>query len=632
MTPAGSLRESPRIEKGTPIKAIPRFAFVSLVVVSVFPLWALASGGQKPVDSPLVAETVYNLNRVKILESNTSSLRPGSIYDVATYFESLLRFPKPGFNYEFIDSGLGATEPLYPMYQKGNQASYWQLIPAFFFDSRHIDHRSSLTTPEGCKVDSAYLLRNLDEYPDTVFRKERAEGYTRVVVRLEHYTRLRPDAECGRHVAHDPDPDFDPMEFMWDNRHAMSLGDFPQEELHRFEAKLSVNFPMIEERDYAKRPRFDLRDLDRNSIWYYPDGHAFDYGLSAPRPQPELTSFRLPRHMVVEATPSLQADFPLHALLKPDEFGKVLEFLQGRPFSEFDAAAEPGSDVLRLADVTSKNVYTSGLAMEPIRDVVADVSNMENFRLVGMTMKPQEPQLDPSWAGERIVPQIRFTYQLINPRDPNHAYEQLFLHLKWDVVDRRAGEAIRAGQHRTFLRRLDSLTRAREDSAGDDGLDDFIGDFTKARPVHAVSFGSSLTGTWIFGNLERDSATRELRALRTIRQGIDYGFYSSVFDTDLLRGEIARAAGGRKEELQAVLDSLTVDTFRDPKRQDAHALRFNTVSCAQCHQMAGRDGIHMSFNDGINRKITSPTIVSEYFFHEADAQLKGDMLRWLAAK
>ncbi len=124
-----------------------------------------------------------------------------------------------------------------------------------------------------------------------MFEKERQEGYTRVVVRLEHYTKLRPDAECGRHVAHDPDPNFDPMEFMWSHRDAMSLADFPQEELHRFEAKLSVNFPMIEQRDYDQRKPFDLNDLKRNSLWYYPNGHAFDYGVDTPRPQKGLKAF-----------------------------------------------------------------------------------------------------------------------------------------------------------------------------------------------------------------------------------------------------------------------------------------------------------------------------------------------------
>jgi hypothetical protein len=609
-----------------------RFKVVSLSIVAVFAVGAglFAALAEGKVNSRFITETVYNLNRVKILESNTSSLRPGSVYDVATYFESLLRAPMPGYNYEFIDSGLGATEPLYPMYQKGNQASYGQLIPALLHDARHIDHRSSLTTPEGCKVDSAYLLRNISEYPDTMFKKERTEGYTRVVVRLEHYTKMRPDAQCGRHIAHDPDPNFDPMEFMWSNRNAMTFADFPQQELHRFEAKLSVNFPMIEQRGYERTP-FDLRDLEKNSLWYYPDGHAFDYGVNTPRPQADLESLKLPRQTVVEANASLQTDLPLKKLLKPDEFGKILAFMNGNPFPGYDAGKEPGNDVLRLSDVTSTNIYTSGKALEPIKDVAADVSDMDHFRLVGMTLKPQEPQLDKSWSGERIVPQIRFVYQLINPRDPKHVFEQVFLHLKWDTTDRLADDKTRAEQQSYFLKRLDEVTKARENGGGDDEMRALVSEFTKARPVHSISFSSSLTGTWIFGNIERDNDTRELTPIRTIRQGIDYGFYSSVFDTDLLRTAIANAEGPRKAELQKTLDALTVQTFRDPKRQDVHALRFNTVSCAQCHQMSGRDGVHMSINDGINDKVKSPTIVSEYYFHEADAQLKGDMQKWLAS-
>lgn len=65
-------------------------------------------------------EAVKHLTRVKIIESNTVTLRPGSIYDNSTYFESIAGI-KPKFNYEFLDSGLGAAEPLYPMYQKGHQ-------------------------------------------------------------------------------------------------------------------------------------------------------------------------------------------------------------------------------------------------------------------------------------------------------------------------------------------------------------------------------------------------------------------------------------------------------------------------------------------------------------------------------
>jgi hypothetical protein len=417
---------------------------------------------------------------------------------------------------------------------------------------------------------------------------------------------------------------------MWKHRNAMTFADFPQEELHRFEAKLSVNFPMIEQRGYERTP-FDLRDLKKNSLWYYPEGHAPDYGVNTPRPQTDLETFKLPRQTLVEADAKLQTDYPLKKLLKPDEFGKVLDFMNGAPFPGYDGAKEPGKDVLRLADVTSTNIYTSGLKLEPIKNVVDDVTNMVHFRLVGVTLKPQEPHLDKDWTGERIVPQMRFVFQLINPRDPAHVYENLFLHLKWDTADRVADDKTRAEQQSYFLKRVDEVTKARESGDGEAELRALIREFTQARPVHSISFSSSLTGTWIFGNIERDNKTRELTPMKTIRQGIDYGYYSSVFDTDLLREEIAKAQEPRKTELQKTLDSLTVSTFRDPKRQDVHALRFNTVSCAQCHQMSGRDGVHMSINDGINQKVTTPVIASEYYFREADAQLKGDMQKWLAA-
>ena len=131
-------------------------------IVTLFPALLLAgssfsstSTGNKtdPVHSQNIVATVQSLTRVKIIDSNTVTTRPGSVYDTATYFESLLDLPRPGFNYEFLDAGLGAAEPIYPMQQKGHQASYAQLIPAYFNENnRHIDHFSTVDTPEGCRV------------------------------------------------------------------------------------------------------------------------------------------------------------------------------------------------------------------------------------------------------------------------------------------------------------------------------------------------------------------------------------------------------------------------------------------------------------------------------------------------
>jgi hypothetical protein len=218
-------------------------------IVTLFPALLLAgssfsstSTGNKtdPVHSQNIVATVQSLTRVKIIDSNTVTTRPGSVYDTATYFESLLDLPRPGFNYEFLDAGLGAAEPIYPMQQKGHQASYAQLIPAYFNENnRHIDHFSTVDTPEGCRVDGIYMLRSLTEYPDTAFKKERDQGYTMFVLRLDYYTRLRPDAQCGRHRTNDPDPDFDPMKFLEKYHNAMYFSDFPQKQLERRESARS---------------------------------------------------------------------------------------------------------------------------------------------------------------------------------------------------------------------------------------------------------------------------------------------------------------------------------------------------------------------------------------------------------
>ncbi|MEP6767966.1 MAG: hypothetical protein ABJC61_10450 [Acidobacteriota bacterium] len=592
------------------------------------------TSGVAPVYSKHIMATVKHLTRVKILESNNVSLRPGSVYDNATYFESLPELPDPGFNYEFIDSGLGAAEPLYPMYQKGHQGSYAQILPAAISEKRrHIDHYTSLVTPEGCQVDGAYLLRGIDEYPKDVLTQERKDGYTLAVTRLEYYTRLRPDAQCGRHRSNDPDPHFSPLEFLKRHHNAMSLKDFTQSELARFEAKFSVIYHLKQTMS-PKWPRFDLNKLTNNSLWFYPNGHAFDYGIAMERPQVGLQWLKLPRHLIVEAPHQAQDRLPLESLLPRADFHKVLTFLSGRPTADFDPDNEPGHDTLRVSDVTHTNVYTSGLDSESIQTAVPDVSNPKNFRLVAMTIKPYEDQDDVSWTGVRVIPQIHFVYQMTDPRNPSRAFEQLYFHLKWDVVDRSATEAIRRRQHLYFLRQVDQLTRARETHAGHSAavLADFVHEFTSARPVETVAFSSSLTGIWIFGSLTRNNnVERDLIAARNVRDGVDVGFYSSVYDNDVFRAEIARSTGERKKRLEKHMDDLTMGVYRDPKRQDVHGLNFNRVTCAQCHQTAGRDGVHVAFSDNLDRRVTAPINATEFFFHDADEQLKIGERYWHSA-
>jgi hypothetical protein len=129
--------------------------------------------------------------------------------------------------------------------------------------------------------------------------------------------------------------------------------------------------------------------------------------------------------------------------------------------------------------------------------------------------------------------------------------------------------------------------------------------------------------------LTRDqNQARELRPMRIIRDGVDVGYYSSVYDNDVFRAELEKATGDRKKQLQQHLDDLTVSTYRDSKRQNVQAINFNRVTCAQCHQTSGRDGVHISFNDGLDKTIKTPINVTEYFFHDADEQLKVGTTYW----
>jgi hypothetical protein len=582
-----------------------------------------------PVNSPNVLAGVKNLTRVKIYESNNVTLRPGSVYDTASYYEVLAGLPEPGFNYEFLDAGLGAAEPVYPMFEKGTEASYAQTIRAVLTNSRHIDNFATVETPEGCRVDSAYLSRDTSDYPE--FKQQKDQGYEIFLLRLDYYTRLRPGVQCGRHRTNDPDPDFDAMRFIKQHQDAMRLSEFPQKELARFEAK-SGFLHQVRQEVFANWPRFDLNGLtSNNSLWYYPQGHSPDYGISEPRPQLGLSYFKLPRHMLIEATPETDAAFPLNSLLRGDEFQKVLNFLSGRPTPDFDPDKEPGHDTFRLSDVTEANDYTSGLSIESIKDVVGDVSDPSHFRLVAISPKPYEQQTDIGWSGSRVVPQLRFVYQLMDPRHPDRAFEQLYLHLKFDVVDRLADARTQRAQHLQFLSRLDELTHARESGAENDQdlLRRFITDYTSARPVEQLAFSSSLSGIWVFGTLSRDeNQARELLPVRIVRDGVDVGYYSSIYDNDIFRAEQQSATGVRKEQLKHLLDDLTVSFYRDPKRQNANAINFNRVTCAQCHQTSARDGVHIAFNDGLNKDITSRVEVSEYFFHDADEQLKLGMKYW----
>ena len=565
-----------------------------------------------------------------ITESNHAALRPGSVYDILTHFEQNSGRTRPEFNYFFFDTGLGAADPIYPVFQVGYQQSWPQLIKAGFSEqNRHIDHFSTGDTPEGCRIQSVYWVRHIDEFPD-MYDALRADGYSLIDISFDYYVKLRPDAQCGKHNAHEPGEDFDPFKAIYGYAETFkSFADIPPDLLARYEAKVGVlklitqTFKTSQDEWASYDQSYSLRE---NSMWFYPDGFAPDHGIDTPRKQSGLRFLTEAKHLFFAAEPALEDRFPLTRTLGEDGFSKILDCLEGKPTPDFDPNTEPGGDTLDIAaQVTPKNFYTSGTTVEPIRDVVADVSDPGHFKLVSVILRPGEPESDVHFQGLQEIPQVRMVYQLMSPRLPGRAYEQLFIHLDFDAVDRLLPEPQRRRAVADFLQKADALTGLREAEGSGVGkaTADFVQESIGSRPAQTVTWSSSLTGLWVFGMLSRSyNADRVLEAVPIVREGVNIGFYSSAYDNTLFRTAIEKAGGRDKADLQRVLDDLTPGAYRDPRRHDPEVLTFDRMTCAQCHQMAGRDGVHVLLNDGLDRRITTSYKATEYVFRELDRQLR----------
>ena len=193
-------------------------------------------------------------------------------------------------------------------------------------------------------------------------------------------------------------------------------------------------------------------------MWFYPDGFKPDYGIDTPRKQSGLEFLTQAKHLFYAADPYLQAQFPLKALLQTEDFTKVMNALQGRPTPTFDPASEAGEDTLDITQqVTPKNFYTSGTKVEPILDVLGDVSDRDHYKLVSVVLRPGEPEEDVHFSEAQDIPQIRLVYQLMSPRFPDRPYEQLFLHLNFDAVDRLLPEPQRREASAAFLRKRSAV-------------------------------------------------------------------------------------------------------------------------------------------------------------------------------
>jgi len=562
----------------------------------------------------------------KVKESNMVTLRPGSVYDLIVIFEQHFGAPKPKFKYYLFDTGLGAADPLYPIFQEGTQKNWKQLLSgALSKRNRHVDHVSVTDVIEGCRHFSTYWVRHIKDFPQ--YKKEQEQGYTLVDISFEYYMRLYPEAQCGRHRSNPYDPNFDPNDFM--KQFAKNFRDpsvIPPEMLARFEMKVNILKNVSRQLSNKKWPRYDVEFSERaNSLWYYPDGYQLDYGLNTIRPQSDLSNYNLPLHNIPKFSENLKSHFSLPNVLSIDAYNQLLSFWLGKPHPEFNPEDEPGNDTLDLAHPQEQHVYTSGMDMFPIKDVLEDVSKRENFQLVGAVVRPNEDVTDVAFAGTRRIPQIRLVYQLMNPAKQSQPVEQLYLHAIYDAIDRYLPKNKRVRAHAGFIKKMDRLARAKNsDSADSDPLLKELLTEVIRRPLTALNFGSSLTGIWVFGSLSREfNKERKLKAVRIERKGIDVGFYSTLYDNEIFRAVAKKSEGKRKAELEQILDFQIPKRYRDASRNDVHTIAFNEVTCAQCHQFSGRDGVHFSLNDGIDKRTAHyPFRATEYLIHELDRQMK----------
>jgi hypothetical protein len=564
----------------------------------------------------------------KVVYSNFVTLRPGSIYEMRYHFEENAGFPRPTFNYMFSDTGLGAAEPLYPMFESGYQGGYAQLIQTANDKKRHLDHFSDMTTPDGCRVQSVYIVRSIEEYPD-LYKEERKQGYKIVDVSWDYTTKLRPDAQCGHHRANNPDPSFDPIATMKPYlKNFKSMDQIPAKLLKKYEAKINLEKELEENLSWVlnKKPWKSYAQeysMEANSLWYYPKGHGEDFGLQL-KAQAELPNLSRPHHFILPASLAVSRALPLSQTASAADFNMYLDFLRGQPTKDFNAANEPGQDAFNLNQISTDNMLTSGLKVIRVTDPKAVrelVMNPANYRLVSAVVRPAETEMDPHFpSGDVTIPELRLVYQLFDSRDPNRVYDQAFVHLLYETADRNADPQTRAAQSREFLSELDRLseTRSQHPEQVEEATVSFVKNVIAGRPVQALAFSSSLTGIWVFGRAVRVNGN--LVAERQVRHGIDLGYYSTAYDNQIFRDADKVAQGSRKKELDSVLTALTPVFYRDPRRNDVNAITFNSMSCAQCHQMSGRDGVHLRLNDGLDRRALGPVIASEYLYHEINRQ------------
>ncbi|MBT3980017.1 MAG: hypothetical protein HOE90_01615 [Bacteriovoracaceae bacterium] len=602
------------------------------------PLSAIAADSEKgyetEYDKPEYSKrmaSVYHETRVKVLESTSPVIRPLSEYDIKTIFETR-GGKRPKFNYYIYDAGLGTEELIYPVFQSGWMKNWFQLIPGIFGAVGKTDIYSITDLKEGCKVWTYYNIRKLKKSPKDMFASVKQKGFKYLVLRFEYYQKSHKDAHCGKHVANELGADlFDPFDIIKEYKDIYSLSEFPADLMPKFEIKISATKYIDTETKKRKIKRIDKRQIkpENNSLFYYKGSPVAHLDTEESNPQVDAPALEFASQTVFPANKLMREKIVLKNLLTEVEFKRFVKMLEGQPVAGYSSSDEPGGDTLKLENITSTNLYTAGVDRWKNLDRGKITTDINNYVVAGFVVKPYEKETDASFDGLRVVPQIRFVFQLKDPASGKYL-EQVGIHLNFDAIDRLQDKATRDASHKLFLKDLEALANGKGSKNYDQKTIDFLTKYISGKGAENLAWSSSLTGPWVFGALSSvDNDKRILVPVRLKWHGVDLGYYSSVHDGDVFKDALkSDDPAVDKEAIVKGFEALDASHYRDPKRMDVDKIGFSAVTCSQCHHMSGKDAIFLKYNDGVDPRDKREVTPSEFIYRESNRQLKFGKSFW----
>ena len=213
-------------------------------------------------------------------------------------------------------------------------------------------------TPEGCRIQSVYWVRHINEFPGPCTTPFVTHGYSRSIdisLRLlrRSFDPMR-NAASTRRMRLTREFRSVQGDLRLRRRRSKRFADIPPDLLAKYEAKVGVLkmiTPRISRQSHrpladATTHSYSLRD---NSMWFYPDGFAPDYGIEhatkAERAQMIGDSTRAADLFLAGTVRTCRAAFDAEPYALPADGLRQSCWmrLKGKPTPDFDAAkAEPG--------------------------------------------------------------------------------------------------------------------------------------------------------------------------------------------------------------------------------------------------------------------------------------------------